>query len=160
WGDDGYWRQDYTVEDNTVYTVNLNTDTFSRFNLTEEGNNETVLISNISEKMGNAENVRCAGIYDNKLIVDITQENGKKYGYPQPYAIDLDTLEVLPLTNMVAKQSGGITTRCNIFGELGNCFIISTGYENEMTANIGMISKEDFFANNPQVVPLGQYRLF
>ena len=160
WGDDGYWRQDYTVEDNTVYTVNLNTDTFSKYNLTEEGNNETVLISNIGEKMGNAENVRCAGIYDNKLIVDITQNNGKKYGHPQPYAIDLETLEVLPLTNMIAKQSGGITTRCNIFGELGNCFIISTGYEDEMTANIGMISKEDFFANNPQILPLGQYKLF
>ncbi len=159
-GEDGYWRQDYTVDDNVIYTVNLNTDTFSKRNLTVENSNETVLISNISEKLGNAQNVYCVGIYDNKLIVDITQNNGKKYGHPRPYAIDLETLEVLPLTNMIAKQSGGITTRCNIFGEIGNCFIISTGYDDEMTANIGIISKEDFFANNPQVLPLGKYRLF
>ena len=128
--------------------------------LSDKNETETVLISNISEKLGNAPNVNCIGVYDNKLIIDITQDNGRKYGQPRPYAIDLETLAVLPLTNMIANQSGGITTRCNIYAEIGNCFVISTGFEGEMIANIGLISKEDFFANKPQVLPLGQYRLF
>jgi len=142
----------YYYSDNGVYLLDMAMDVlrFHGYGASED----TILIENLSRTFDGTTRMAFDGLHDNKLIVySYSQNNGMRY-----YTVDLATFEIKELT-MKGKDDGGFTRLVKIHADLGDNLLIATNYTSALRADMALISKEDFYNDNPRIVPLGNYRI-
>ena len=142
----------YYYADNGVYLLDMAMDVlrFHGYGAAED----TILIENLSRTFDGATGMTFEGLHDNKLIVySYSQNNGTRY-----YTVDLSTFEIKDLT-MKGKDDGGFTRLVKIHADLGDNLLIATNYTSALRADMAVISKEDFYNDNPRIVSLGNYRI-
>ena len=115
-----------------------------------------MLLENVKNITGETNGFAIDYTYNNKMVITGYIDNGTKFGTSKNFVFDMETLEINPL-NIRGEDSVGVISLVRIYGVTPGFFLIAIensdydAYVNKMA----IISKTDFYNNNPRVVSVG-----
>ena len=145
---------DYTIYGNYIYKVSNATGQLTKQRVGEI--HEEVLVENVQSITGEVKGFSIDYTYDDKMVITGYIDDGSKFGTSKNFVFDMNTLEISPL-NIRGEDSAGVVSLVRVYAVTPDYFLIALensdydAYVNEMA----IISKKDFYNNNPQVVPVG-----
>lgn len=153
-----YSTADFAVADDIMYTVDGEADVVKTYNLfTGE---EKILMEGVKEKLNlsGKYHLTVSKAYDNYLTVTVGIETGEKYGKTTAYGINLDSLQVKELT-ITGADDGGFIVPVRLFAQIGDSYVIASNYPSAMVADFAVITKEDYWNSNPEIISAGTYTI-
>ena len=145
---------DYTIYGNYIYKVDSVTGNLTKQRIGEM--HEEMLLENVKNITGETNGFAIDYTYNNKMVITGYIDNGTKFGTSKNFVFDMETLEINPL-NIRGEDSVGVISLVRIYGVTPGFFLIAIensdydAYVNKMA----IISKTDFYNNNPRVVSVG-----
>lgn len=149
------YKDSFTIKDNYIYCTDIEN---SRILKQKIGTEETeVLIEGLNTYLP-AESVayRIKYFYEDNFVLCASIDNGQKYCDEEYVSINCADGTVTPLT-MRAVDGIGMNSLIRVYSATPNNLLIAkdTSTNSAVHAEFALMSKADFFANNPRILPLG-----
>ena len=118
----------------------------------------SVLFEDLTSVLGRREYFKISHTFNDKLVITRHINDGQKYGIDEYYAVDVQTLEITPLT-LIGQDDAAITKLYRIYTVTPDYFLVATNpseqYNSRYINDMAVISKADFYSNNHNLQPVG-----